>query len=139
LRARRSLGGDGAGRETDVARAVCKTCVRMLAVWLAALVGGPAATATASPIPPTVVTTAASVTQTMATLEATVNPNGANVSECQFDYGPTTEYGSTAPCTPVELSGETPVHVSAAVTGLAPNTTYHFRIVATNPGGTSPG
>ena len=35
--------------------------------------------------------------------------------------------------------GESPVAVSASVTGLAANTTYHFRISATNAGGTSNG
>ena len=89
---------------------------------------------------PTVVTeAAASITQTSATLDATVNPEGGEVSECKFEYGATTPYGSSAPCTPSPGSGESPVAVSATVTGLVTNTTYHFRIVATNPGGTSYG
>src|SRR5437870_735631 len=57
-----------------------------------------------TPLPPTVVTTAAlSVNQTRATLNATVNPNGGEVSECKFEYGTTKSYGSTAPCTPAQL------------------------------------
>ncbi len=81
---------------------------------------------------PTVVTKAASsVTQTTATLNATVNPNGETVSECKFEYGTTDAYGKTAPCTPSPGSGESPVAVSASVTGLTANTTYHFRIFAT--------
>ena len=36
-------------------------------------------------------------------------------------------------------SGESPVAVSASVTGLSANTTYHFRVVAENPGGSSIG
>src|SRR5205807_1430698 len=36
-------------------------------------------------------------------------------------------------------SGAAPVAVSAAVAALGANTTYHFRIVATNAGGTSQG
>ena len=40
--------------------------------------------------PPTVVTKAASaVTQTTATLNATVNPEGAEVTKCEFEYGTT--------------------------------------------------
>ena len=43
------------------------------------------------PNAPTVVTTpASSVTQTTATLNATVNPNGGEVSDCKFEYGTTT-------------------------------------------------
>src|SRR5208283_2351874 len=93
-----------------------------------------------APNPPTVVTKAAtSVTQTTATLTATVNPNGGNVTECKFEYGTTISYGSTASCASLPGSGTSPVAVSAAVASLTPNTTYHFRIVATNAGGTSKG
>jgi hypothetical protein len=91
-------------------------------------------------IAPTVVTgTATAITQTSATPTATVNPNGGEVSECKFEYGTATSYGSSAPCSSLPGSGTSPVAVSASVTGLTPNTTYHFRISATNPGGTSTG
>jgi hypothetical protein len=90
--------------------------------------------------PPTVVTEAgSSITQTSATLNATVNPNGGEVSECKLEYGTTTSYGSSAPCTPAPGSGTSPVAVSASVTGLGGNTTYHFRVSATNAAGTSKG
>ena len=94
-----------------------------------------------TPSPPAVVTGAASsVNQTLATLNATVNPNGGEVSECKFEYGTSEAYGSSAPCSPSSLGqGESPVAVSASVTGLAANTTYDFRIVAKNAGGESKG
>jgi hypothetical protein len=89
---------------------------------------------------PTVETkNASSVTQTSATLNATVNPNGGEVSECTFEYGTSTSYGSSVPCSKLPGSGTSPVEVSASVMGLSPNTTYHFRISATNAGGTSKG
>jgi hypothetical protein len=68
-----------------------------------------------------------------------VNPHGGEVSECKFEYGTTTSYGQTALCSPSPGKGESPVAVSAAISGLSPNTTYHFRISATNWGGTSQG
>jgi len=114
-----------------------------------ALVGGPAdktevgaAWAFVNPplIPPTAVTGAAtSITQTSATLNATVNPNNQTVSDCHFDYGTSTLYGTSVPCATLPGSGTSPMSVSAAVTGLSANATYHFQIVATNPSGTSTG
>jgi hypothetical protein len=89
---------------------------------------------------PTAVTNAASaVTQSTARLNATVNPNGVQVSECKFEYGTSVSYGTSVACVPAPGSGTSPVEVSAAVTGLAANTTYHFRVVASNAGGTSVG
>ena len=97
-------------------------------------------TFTTLPDPPTVETKVASaVTETSATLSASVNPNAGQVSDCHFEYGTTTSYGSSAPCTPSPGSGISPVEVSGSATGLSPNTTYHFTVTATNTGGTSTG
>jgi PKD domain len=90
--------------------------------------------------PPAVVSGAATtITANRATLNATVNPNGAEVTECKLEYGPTETYGSSAPCSSPPGSGNVPVAVSATVTGLAANASYHFRIIAGNLGGTSKG
>ena len=68
-----------------------------------------------------------------------MNPNGGEVSECEFEYGTTNAYGRPRRAHPPPGSGTSPVAVSASVTGLTANTTYHFRISATNAGGTSKG
>jgi hypothetical protein len=90
--------------------------------------------------PPTAATEAASaVTQTSATLNATVNPNSVAVSDCHLVYGTSTSYGASVPCSSLPGSGSSPAAVSAPVTGLSPNTTYHFRILATNTEGPGEG
>jgi hypothetical protein len=89
---------------------------------------------TTGPTPTVVTGSAPSVSQTTATLSGTVNPNGAEVTDCKFEYGPTTSYGSSAPCTSPPGSGTSPVPVSATVAGLVVDTTYHFRISATDSG-----
>jgi hypothetical protein len=89
---------------------------------------------------PVEVTAAASpIAQTTATLNATVNPDGVTVSECKFEWGTTTAYGSTASCASLPGSGTSPVAVSAAITGLVNKTLYHFRISATTAGGATTG
>jgi hypothetical protein len=110
------------------------------------LIGGPfdglpgAAWAFANAATPAVRTgSASSVAQHAATLNATVDPEGTEVSECRFQYGTSETYGSSVPCSTPPGSGSSPVAVSAPLAGLTPNSTYHFRIVATNAGGTSYG
>ncbi len=82
---------------------------------------------------------ATAVTQTTATLNATVDPGGSAVSKCIFEYGETMSYGFTVACSALPGSGTSPVAVSAPVPGLKPHTPYHFRLSATNLGGTSTG
>ena len=76
------------------------------------------------------------ITQTTATLHGSVTSSIA-VSDCHFDYGTTLSYGSSIPCSTLPGSGTTPV--SAALSGLTPNTTYHVRLSVTNDGGTATG
>jgi hypothetical protein len=80
---------------------------------------------------------ATGVTKTEATLNGTVNPNGQE-TKYYFEYGTSTSYGTKT----VEASagsGTGNIKESQAVTGLSPGTEYHFRIVATNAGGTTYG
>jgi hypothetical protein len=86
--------------------------------------------------PPTVLGGAASaISQSTAILNATVNPNGTEATDCHFEYGTSTAYGASAPCSSLPGSGLTATAVSAQLVGLAAGTTYHFRIVATGTGG----
>jgi hypothetical protein len=74
------------------------------------------------------------------TLEGNVTPEGSEVSDCYFEYGRSTEYGQTAPCSPANLgSGISTVKVTASLTGLAAETTYHYRLVASGIGGIANG
>jgi hypothetical protein len=72
-----------------------------------------------------------------ATANGTVNPNG-QATNWFFEYGTSTSYGRRT-ATRSAGSGTTNVQVSAALTGLAPGTTYHYRLVATGGGGTTRG
>jgi hypothetical protein len=73
---------------------------------------------------------------TRAVLTGSVNPEGvATVSACEFEYGPTRSYGSTAPCSPMPSTGSSPVAVSAPIEGLSPGGTYHYRLVVTETKG----
>lgn len=93
------------------------------------------------PEPPEATTgVASSVTSTGATLNGTVDPNG-EATDYYFEYGKTESYGTKIPVTEDGEAGEgtTPVAVDEVVTGLDPNTTYHFRLVAVNAKGTDNG
>jgi hypothetical protein len=81
----------------------------------------------------------AQLTQTSATLNARVNPDGRNVTECKFEYGPSTSYGSSSPCVALPGEGSSPVAVSVKVAGLAPSTEYHFRVATSSSAGTVDG
>ena len=97
-----------------------------------------AAIATQSFTPPGVTTgSAASITTTAATLSASVNPNRQSTTY-QFQYGTSTPYTSATTATSAG-SGSSSGAVSGALTGLKPNTLYHYRIVATNASGTTDG
>jgi hypothetical protein len=89
------------------------------------------------PAAPTVETReATSVSQISADLHGTSDPNGEPESECHFEYGISTSYGTSAPCSWRVGSG---FAVYAPLTGLRENTSYHYRLVAKNPLGTSYG
>lgn len=114
-------------------------------------IGNPAGTSASvafavEPIGPTVATEAASsVARTSAALYASVDPRGAGVSACAFEYGTSIAYGESIECGFVSGIAAFPPAATAAVPvfvrifGLTPSTTYHYRIVAVGEGGTSYG
>ncbi|MBL9143089.1 MAG: hypothetical protein JNM99_05335 [Verrucomicrobiaceae bacterium] len=76
---------------------------------------------------------------TRATLTGSINPQGTTALYW-FEYGPTTNYGSRMPVAPTTSSagaGRAFVDASASLTGLIPSSTYHYRLVCMNGGGTS--
>jgi hypothetical protein len=73
------------------------------------------------------------LTQTSVLLEALLNPNG-KATEYEFEYG--LEPCSSSSCAKTAVkplpAGTSPALASAPVEELAPDTTYHFRILASN-------
>ena len=84
--------------------------------------------------PPVVTTNPATLIASFsATLNGSLDPHGLSTG-VYFQYGTTTSYGSTTASQ--TKTGNTYQSVSANISGLNASTTYHFRIVATNSGGT---
>lgn len=98
-------------------------------------------TVTTEPVAPEVSTSGATdVKETSAVLNGSINPIGLPTTY-HFEYGTTTAYGSRIPVgiEAVAGAGHAPKRFSRGITGLAPNTTYHFRLVASNSSGTTEG
>jgi hypothetical protein len=88
--------------------------------------------------PPAVQTgPAESVTTTSATLTGALDPKGSSTTWF-FDYGTSTAYTAR---TPVQDGGSSPGAraISIVLSNITPNTTYHYRLVATNSAGTTLG
>jgi hypothetical protein len=101
-----------------------------------ALLAGSAWSAT--PRPPLVTTGGVSnVAYSSAILYGYVDARG-EVTDYSFQYGPTGAYGAQSPLAPAG-NGTVSIRVSQAVTGLQPGIVYHYRIVASGPGGTVKG
>lgn len=83
-------------------------------------------------------TSGSEVRQRTAVLTAKVNPNGGQITSCSFEYG-TTSPSFSAPCSQIPGPGTSAVAVTASVSGLAPDNTYHFRIAVASAAGKSKG
>jgi hypothetical protein len=79
---------------------------------------------------------AANVAQQTARLTASVDPNAA-ATTVQFQYGTTSAYGAITP--EQAVTGDGKKAVTADISGLAPATTYHYRLIARNAKGLSKG
>ncbi len=88
-------------------------------------------------VPPSVVTGVAGGAGTSATLAATVNPQASD-THYRFEWGSTTAYGKKTASVDAG-SGSTDTDASATVGPLTPGATYHFRVTASNDGGTRDG
>jgi hypothetical protein len=73
----------------------------------------------------------------IATVTGTVDSNKV-ATTFHFEYGKTLAYGKSTPDGAVGAD-ETALGVSAALRGLSPNTTYHYRLVVASAAGTDAG
>jgi hypothetical protein len=81
---------------------------------------------------PVVTTNAASaLSSSGATLNGTVNASGFQTT-VTFEYGETVAYGNTVTAAQSPVSGSAATAVSAVLTGLSANQTYHCRVVGQN-------
>jgi hypothetical protein len=87
--------------------------------------------------PPAAATGAVTPGITTAALTGTVNPH-FRAASTHFEYGATSTYGSATVDQPAG-AGNADAPVSATLTGLAPGTTYHVRLVASNADGAAQG
>ncbi len=109
----------------------------LVAAMAACALFAPAA-AMAAPAKPTVRTgAAANVGQTDATLTGAVNPNERQTTYF-FEYGTTSLYGARTADGDAG-AGNARRAVAAGITGLAPFTRYHYRLVASNERGLTKG
>ncbi len=106
------------------------------ALTVFALAAAPAAAPAASP-PAATTQGVSKITFSGAQLAGSVNPRGT-ATTAFFQYGLTKTYGGVTPEVPAG-AGTTAKAASAVIGGLAPTTTYHYRVVAKSSAGTIPG
>ncbi len=80
-----------------------------------------------------------SMAETSVTVGGVVNPDGLPVTSCVFEYGTSTAYGQSEPCSPNPGSGGGPLMVTGQLKGLKRLTKYHFRLSVSNANGSNRG
>jgi hypothetical protein len=78
-----------------------------------------------------------SLAPTSVVLHGSVNPHGVQANYV-FQYGTTVGYGAETPLASAGV-GTTTIALAQAISGLQPNTIYHYRILASSAGGASHG
>jgi hypothetical protein len=94
---------------------------------------GNAVSFTTTSMPPAIAEeSAADIVSGAATLEARIDPEGVSTTY-SFEYGTTVAYGSLIPATAGLVgSGTSAVGVNVRPQSLQPDTTYHYRVVASS-------
>jgi uncharacterized protein (TIGR02145 family) len=89
-------------------------------------------------VPDAITMSAANIFLNSAALNGSVNPNYLSTTT-SFEWGTTTTYGNSVPAIQSPVTGNVSVSVSANLSGLTEETTYHYRIKAENSLGTTYG
>lgn len=133
------MGHRRAGRSGAMRTGTSRVAARAAGVLVVAVmvVGLYTASPALASVPSATSQAATLITDTGATLNGMVNPQG-EATAYTFEYGTSTSFGNITTVTGAG-SGSTSAAVSAPLTGLSPNTTYLFRLVATNASGTTTG
>jgi Alpha galactosidase A/Alpha galactosidase C-terminal beta sandwich domain len=82
------------------------------------------------------------VTSSSAALAGRVDPNDAQLGACSFEYsigGAGGAYTQSVPCSALPVASGGEQGVSAQIGELTPNTTYHYRVLASSPAGARAG
>ncbi|MDR2232868.1 MAG: InlB B-repeat-containing protein [Tannerella sp.] len=87
---------------------------------------------------PSATTGSAVAGTTTADLFGTINPHGVNTVSW-FEYGTTSYFGSSTGYNGASSSQNGDITIANSISGLTPNTTYYYRVVAQSNGGTTYG
>ncbi len=110
-------------------RRLCRWTAAPALALLAALLGGCAWGITQP---------AEDVGVTSATITGIVAETSDGTATYWFEYGPTKNYGSETSQRSIDLTGGETASVSEDLSGLDPESKYHFRLCAREPGGSQP-
>ena len=130
--------GNGGTASSAVPVATDRSPLGFQGAYVAGATGPPASHSfglLAVPLPSAATAAAESVSGATAVLRGSAGSNGAE-SSVSFEYGPTEAYGTTVAATPASLAADAGGSATAAISGLTPGTTYHFRIRVESASGT---